>query len=167
MDQFHAQHLCPILHCIVVDPRVVIPWEVQEPPPPPQVTMDSSRRILRKAPKSTPYRDLVEYCMPEWLHDAQLKWVVDFVCNVANGLPVAVLVHRDFYALPNKVPHGPLANAPPLLNCTTMWKLTGAHIANHRIPLRTQSGVMPSTKFALHASSCIADLLRVLHNYIW
>ena len=38
--------------------------------PPPHVTIDFARRILQKARKSMPYRDLVEYCMLEWLHDA-------------------------------------------------------------------------------------------------
>ena len=61
--------------------------------------------------------------MLEWIHDAQPQWVVDFVCNVANGALLAVLVHGDFYALPNKGPQGPPANARPLLNFTTMWKL--------------------------------------------
>ena len=43
--------------------------------PPLAVTIYSTRRILRKARRSTPFRDLEEYCMIEWLHDDQLQWV--------------------------------------------------------------------------------------------
>ena len=68
--------------------------------------------------------------MLERLHNAQLQWVVKFIRNVATGVPLDVLVHGDFYALPAKTPHGPIAKAQPLLNFTTMWKLIGAHIAD-------------------------------------
>ena len=66
--------------------------------------------------------------MIKWLHDAQLQWVVNFNCNVVRGVPLDVLVHGNFYALPAEKPHGPIANARPRLNFTTMWKLIGAHI---------------------------------------
>ena len=48
-----------------------------------------------------------------------------------------------------------------------MWKLVGAHIASQYVPLLAQAGVLPRTQFALHASSSVADLLRVLHDYFW
>ena len=48
-----------------------------------------------------------------------------------------------------------------------MWKLIGAHIADQCVPLVARAGVLPFTHFASHASSSVADLLRVLHNYIW
>ena len=65
------------------------------------------------------------------------------------------------------MPHEPIVNARPLLNFTTMWKLVGAHIASHYLPNLTRTGVMPCTQFALHASSSVADLLRVLHDNVW
>ena len=56
LDQFRASHLRPILRCTVTDLRCAIPWRVGVTPPL-QVTIDSTRLILRKAKKSTPYRD--------------------------------------------------------------------------------------------------------------
>ena len=35
------------------------------------VTIDSVMVVLRKARKSTPFRDLIEYCMIEWLREEQ------------------------------------------------------------------------------------------------
>ena len=63
-----------------------------------------------------PFWGLVEYCMLEWLQDEQLQWVVDFVQDIPRGKPLDVVVQGDFYALPNKVPHGPIVNSRPLLN---------------------------------------------------
>ena len=94
------------------------------------VTIDSVRVVLRKARKSTPLRGLVEYCMIERLREEELQWVVEFLQSVSAGVPLRALIHGAFYALPAKMPHGPIVNAPPLLNFTTMWKLVGAHIAS-------------------------------------
>ena len=107
------------------------------------------------------------YCMIEWLLDNQLHWIVDFIQHVTAGVPLRTLVHGDFYALPAKMPHGPIVNERPFVNFTTMWKLIGAHIADQYVPLLARAGVLPCTQLALHASSSVADLLRVLHNYIW
>ena len=87
--------------------------------------------------------------------------------SVSSGVPLRALVHSDFYALPAKVPHGPIANARLLLNFTTIWKLVGAHIAHQYVPLLARAGVLPCTQFALHPSSSVVGLLRVLHDYIW
>ena len=114
LDQFWAQHLRPLLRCTLADLSCVIPWNVSTMPPL-SATVLSSSRNLSKARRSTPYRDLIEYCMLEWLHDDQLQRVVDFVQDVIQGKPLEVLVHSDFYALPNKVPHGPIVNARPLV----------------------------------------------------
>uniref|UniRef100_A0A6U8G256 Uncharacterized protein n=1 Tax=Eutreptiella gymnastica TaxID=73025 RepID=A0A6U8G256_9EUGL len=45
-----------------------------------------------------------------------------------EGEPTKVLYMGDFCAIPNKVPHGPVANARPLLNFTTLWKTLSACI---------------------------------------
>ena len=131
------------------------------------VTIDSVKVVLCKARKSTPFRDLTEYCMIEWLRDEELQWVVEFLQSVPTGVPLRALVHGDFYALPAKVPHGPIVHARPLLNFTTMWKLVGAHMAHQYVPLLARATVLPCTQFALHASSSVANLLRVLHDYVW
>ena len=95
-----------------------------------------------------------------------VKRVVNFIHNVADGAPLDILVHGDFYALPSKTPHGPVVIARPLLNFTTMWKPIGAHITDQYILLLAHSRVLPYTQFALHASLCVANVLRVLHDYI-
>ena len=105
--------------------------------------------------------------MLEWLQEAQLQWLVDFVCNAATGVPVDVLVHGDFCALPAKTTHGPMGNSRPFLNFTTTWKLIGAHIADQYVWLVAQAGPLPFTQLALHASSSVADLLRDLHAFKW
>ena len=166
LDQFRAWHLRPILRCTEDELYVVIPWRVDVMPPL-TVTVDSTRRIWQKARRSTPFRDLVEYCMIEWLHDDQLQRVVGFIQQVSTGVPLRAIVHGDFYALPAKIPHGPIVNARPLLNFTTMWKLVGAHIVDQCVPLLARARVLQCTQVALHASSNVADILRVLHDYMW
>ena len=104
--------------------------------------------------------------MIEWLHDDQLQRVESFIQRVSAGVPLRAIFHGEFYALPAKMPHGPIVNARPLLNFTTMWKLVGAHIADQDVPLLARAGLLPCTQFAFHASSSLADLLQVLHDYI-
>ena len=81
--------------------------------------------------------------MFECLHDTQLHRVLDFIRNVAAGVPLIALVHSDFYPLPAKTAHAPTANPRPLLNFSTMWKLVGAHIADKCVPLLAQMGCCP------------------------
>ena len=73
------------------------------------VTIDSVMTVLRKARKSTPFRDLIECSMIEWMRDTELQWVVEFLQSVSAGVPLRALVQCDFYALPAKVLHGPIA----------------------------------------------------------
>ena len=62
------------------------------------VTIDFVKAVLRKAWKSTPFRDLIECCMIEWLRDEELQWVVEFLQSVSTGVPLRALVHGDFHA---------------------------------------------------------------------
>ena len=71
LDQFRAQHLRPLLRCSDHDLRALVPWRVSEMPPL-RVTLNSLRVLVRKARRSTPFRDLIEYCMIEWLADTEL-----------------------------------------------------------------------------------------------
>ena len=100
LDQFKATL---VLCCTVSDHYLIIPWAMPMMPPL-LVTVDSTRHILRKAKRTTPYKDLIEYCMLEFLAGDQLQWVVDFFQDIARNRPLSVLVHGDFYALPSKVP---------------------------------------------------------------
>ena len=130
------------------------------------VTIDSARVVLRNARKFTPFHDPVKYCMTEWSREEDLKWVVEFLQSASTGLPLRGLLHGDCYALPPKVLHGPIGNARPLLNFTTMWKLVGVHIASQYVPLLARAWILPCTQLALHASSTIVDLLHVPHDYV-
>ena len=51
--------------------------------------------------------------MLEWLHYAQLQWVVGFIRNVAHVAPLDIPVHGNFYALLSKTLHGPIVNGRP------------------------------------------------------
>ena len=165
-DQFRTRHLHPILRCTREEICAVVPWRVAVKPTM-VVTIASVKALLHKARKSTPFRDLIEYCSIDWLRDAELQWVVEFLRSVSIGVPLRALVHGDFCPLTAKVPYGPIVNARPLLNFATMWKLVGAHIAHQYVPLVARAGALPCTQFALHASSSVADLLRVVHDYMW
>ena len=70
-EQFCARHLRPILRCTHEDLCAMVPWRVTVMPSL-VITADSVRTVLRKAQKSTPFRDLIEYCMSEWLRDTEL-----------------------------------------------------------------------------------------------
>ena len=166
LDQFQAYHLRPILRCTEAEVDAVIPSRVDVVPPL-AVTIDSTRRMLRKAKWSTPFRDLVEYCMIKWLHDSQLQWVASFMQQVSAGVPLRAIVHGDAYALLAKTPHGPIVNVCLLLNFATMGKLVGVHVAYQYVPLPARAGALPCMQFVLHSSSSVADLLQVLHNCIW
>ena len=49
-----------------------------------------------------------------------MGWLVTFVNCVLQGHIVPRLLHGDFYALPNKLPHGPVSNTRPMVNMTTL-----------------------------------------------
>ena len=98
------------------------------------VTIDSVKIVLRKARKSTPFCNVIEYCMIQWLRDEEVQWPAKFLRSVSTRVPLRAFVHGDFYTLPAKVPHGPIVNARHLLNFTTMRKLVRAHIAASTCP---------------------------------
>ena len=129
------------------------------------VTMDSVRVMLRNARRCTPFRDLAEYCMIEWLCEEELQWVIEFMQSVFVGVPLRPSSWR-LLRFACRVPYGPIVNARPLLNFATIRKLVGAHIASRYVPLLARARVLPCTQFALHASSSVVDLLRVLHDYV-
>ena len=64
LDQFRAHNLRPILRYTQEELCAVVPWRLTVMPSL-AVTIDSVRTLLRKASKSTPFRDMIEYCMIE------------------------------------------------------------------------------------------------------
>ena len=57
------------------------------------------------------------------LEDENLQYLTDFYNRSLQGEPFDDIFAGDFYTLPNKLPHCPIANARPLLNFTTVWKI--------------------------------------------
>ena len=72
--------------------------------------------------------------MWESLHDEEVQWVVDVIRSVADGVPLDLLAHGGFHALPSKLPHGSIANARPLLHFTRQWKPIRAPIVVRPAP---------------------------------
>ena len=76
-------------------------------------------------------------------------------------------MHGDFYALLSKVPHGPIANAKPLLDFTTMWKLITVHIDNQYIPPAYSIWCLALYSVYFACSILYGNLLCVLHDFMW
>ena len=83
LHQFRARHWRPILRSSQEELCAVVPWRVAAMPSV-VVTIDSVKTVWRKAWKSTPFRDVIEYCMIEWLRDAELQRVVEFLQSVST-----------------------------------------------------------------------------------
>ena len=71
-----------------------------------------------------------------------------------------------FYALPNEIPHGPTANARPLLNFTTIWKVFSTCLKQCLTPLLCAAHVIPPSQIALHGGASAIDTLPVIHDHI-
>ena len=52
--------------------------------------------------------------------------IVNLINSYLGGVPMPQAHSADFINLPNKTPHGPIANGRPLTNLATIWKLTAA-----------------------------------------
>ena len=87
LDPFRARHLRPILRCTGEELCAIVPWRVAIMPSL-VVTINCVRVVLRQARKSTPFRNLIEYCMIEWLREDELQLVVGFLQSVSTGVPL-------------------------------------------------------------------------------
>ena len=86
------------------------------------------------------------------MSNPQLQWVVDYIHAILDGGVVGRLIHGDFYALTNHIPHGPISNARPLRTLITVLTLEADH-SFHYLPFLCQREVIPPTHFALSAPS--------------
>ena len=165
LDQFRQRHLSPPLY---MNRNDILQWVQWDPPqfPPLTLTVSFLRKVLKKFPRSTPFRNLLEARMVNFLSDSQLLHLVQLYNTWLAGGDMDGIYWGDFYALPNKLPHGPIANARPLLNFHTLWKIFSASIKKHVTHLLCQSQVIPVTQFALWGKSSANDVLRVIHDHV-
>ena len=73
----------------------------------------------------------------------------------------------EFINLPNKQPHGPIANSRPLTNLSTMWKRTSALVKNHYHPSLVANCILLPDQLGIYPHRSSVELLRVLHDVWW
>ena len=119
MDQFRQRHLAPSLRMEAEHIQYYMQWS---PLPVPDIgfTTQMIKHTLSNASHTTPYQDLLEYKFLRFLSDKQLERLAQIYNRWYGGKYLHKVFQEDFYALPNKIPHGPIANARPLLNFTTI-----------------------------------------------
>ena len=87
--------------------------------------------------------------MVNMLSDQQLQKLADLYNRWLSRENMHSIYWGDFHALPIKIPHGPIANAGPLLNFHTLWKIFSACMKHHVSPHLCQSETIPTTQFTL------------------
>ena len=148
MDQSRQRHLSPPFHMSQTDIRKYLSWQPVVLPPL-KLTGHTLRQVLRESPNSTPFHDRLEYRMYQ-------RWY--------QGENISSTFWGDFYALPNTLPHGPIANGRPLLNFTTSWNVFSSVLKRHLTPVVSNFGIIPPLQFALYGGSSAVDVLRVVHD---
>ena len=121
---------------------------------------------LSNASYTTPYQDPLEYKFLRFLSDKQLGCLAQIYNRWYHGEYLHKVFQGDFYAPPNRIPHGPIANARPLLNFTTIWKVFSACLKQFLDPILCAAHVIPPSPFALHGGASAIDTLQVIHNHI-
>ena len=104
--------------------------------------------------------------MLRYLWDEHLQMLADICRHWLSGEEMTCLYWGDFYALPNKVPEGPMANACPLLTFHTLWKVFSTMLKQHLSERLCEAELIPKTPFALRGKSSATDLIPVLHDFI-
>ena len=131
-----------------------------------QFTAQMARYTLSNASHTTPYQNLLEYKFLCFLSDKQLEHLAQMYNRWYDGEYLHKVFRGDFYALPNKIPHGPIANARPLLNFTTIWKVFSTCLKQLLTPILCVAPVIAPSQFALHGGASAIDTLRVIHDHI-
>ena len=148
IDQFRQRHQAPPWYMEREQIRQLLQWEPIVIPPV-TVTVGDIQHTLHKAPPSTPYRNLLEYKHFRMLVEEHLQDLANFYNRSLQGEPFDDVFAGDFYALPNKLPHGPIANARPLLNFTTVWKILSGITKDCITPPLCEHLRIPHTQMAL------------------
>ena len=133
--------------------------------PPLILTVCNLGKILKKSSRSTPFRNLLEARMANLLSDQQLQILAHLYNRWLAREDMDSIQWGHFYALPNKAPHGPIANSRPLLKFHILWKNFSACMKPHVSHLLCQSQIIPVTQFALWGKSSANDVLRVIHDH--
>ena len=98
--------------------------------------------------------------------DDQLIFLSTLYNRWYQGEHLHAIYKGDFYALPNTKPHGPIANAKPLLNFTTIWKVFSECLQTFLTPILCATQVIPPLQFALYVGALAIDTVRVVHDFI-
>ena len=165
MDQFRQRHLSPPFYMHRSDIQKYLSWQPINLP-----HFELNGRILRSvlldSPDSMPFHDHLEYRFLRILTDEHLGRLAQLYLRWYHGENITSIFQGDFYALPNKVPHGPIANVRPLLNFTTLWKVFSSVLKRYVTRALCHSRVIPLLQFALYGGSSAVDVLRVVHDHV-
>ena len=156
MDQFRQRtFVAPPFYMSQLDMRKYLPWQLVTLP-----RLELSGRILRQvsreSPDSTPFPDRLEYRFLRIPADEHLDGLAQMYQRWYQGEDITSIFRGDFYAPPNKLPHGPIANARPLLNFTMLWKVFSSVLKRYLTPVLCASGVIQPLQFALYGGSSVA-----------
>ena len=165
MDQFRQRRLAPPLCMEAEHIQYYMKWSPLTIPDI-QFTAQMMRYTLSNASHTPPYQDLLEYKFLCFLSDTPLERLAQIYDRWYHGEYLHTVFQGDFYALPNKIPHGPIANARPLLNFTTIWKAFSACLKQFFTPILCAAHVISPSQFALHGGASALDMLRVIHDHI-
>ena len=124
------------------------------------------KHTMANASHTTPYQDYLEYKFLRFVLDKQLERSSQIDNRWYNGEYLHKVFQGAFYPLPNKIPHGPIANAQPLLDFTTIWKFISACLKQFLTPILCTAHVIPPSQLALHGGASAIDTLRVIHDQI-
>ena len=165
MDHFRQRHLAPPLRMEAKHTQYYMQWSPLTVPDI-RFTTQMIKHTLSNASHTTPCQDLLEYEFLCFLSDKQLERLSQIYNRWYNGEHLHKVCQGDFYALPNKIPHGPIANARPLSNFTTIWKFFSACLKQFLTPIFCTAHVIAPSQFALHGGASAIDTLRVIHDHI-
>ena len=104
--------------------------------------------------------------MVGFLSYSQLEFLVQLYNRWLTGEQLDTIHWGDFYALPNKLQHGPIANARPLLNFNSIWKILSTALKQHVSSPLCKAHIIPPTQFALWGKASAIDTIRVVHNHV-
>ena len=102
-----------------------------------------------------PFHNLLEYRLFGQLEDTQLSIVADLINDILRGSPVPQAHSAEIIRIPEKQPHGPIANGTPLTNLATVWKLTAALLKNDPQPRLVASGILPPHHFGMSPTALL------------
>ena len=115
--------------------------------------------------RKSPYRDLIEYPMFSYLNDEHFSILALFCNRLLSGCKVDILHFGNFTLLPQRSPHGVVANGRPLSNLSVIWKLFSVVITKALQTWLTDHNRISCKQMALQRSISVGDLLRIIFDW--